>query len=398
MGFFDTDLRTAYKSEYSSFLKDKNYIEAKVYHGGKSYDLKKRWYVYYSFFNPETNKMERQPPITWEANRKYKTKNERLSYLVSIKDFVNRKLEEGSTPKRIKQQKVKYSAEASIDYAFSVKKKDIKTTTQKNYEFYIDGFKEFLNKKGILNLSIREVNKEHIIGFLKQHDGAKNYNNCKIALNSVFKILSNEGYIEYNFVKEALNRKVTRKPIKLLNDTDIQSIYDLLHEKDKTLLMYSYFVSYMFWRVTEVVRLEVDDFDFKENLVRVETKTSPLKTKIIPNLIIDEIKEFIKDKKGIIFEPDGSDWTNMDIDDRRRHYTWKFSRFRERNNIDKTFKLSHFRLFYITKVYQEIRKTLSKEDAIKKLSLITGHNSKAIYKYILVNDVELPEDYSGLLK
>lgn len=39
-----------------------------------------------------------------------------------------------------------------------------------------------------------------------------------------------------------------------------------------------------------------------------------------------------------------------------------------------------------------------KEDTIKKLSLITGHESKAIFNYIQVNDIELPEDYSELLK
>lgn len=41
---------------------------------------------------------------------------------------------------------------------------------------------------------------------------------------------------------------------------------------------------------------------------------------------------------------------------------------------------------------------MTKSQAIDELSLITGHTSNAIWKYIRVNDVELPEDYSNLLK
>lgn len=84
--------------------------------------------------------------------------------------------------------------------------------------------------------------------------------------------------------------------------------------------------------------------------------------------------------------------------DKRGYLTKKFAEFRELNNIDKSLTPYSFRHTYITKMYIKLRETMSKEETIKKLSLITGHESKAIFNYIHVNDIELPDDYSKLLK
>lgn len=42
-------------------------------------DLSKRWYVYFSFRNPKTGKLERQTNIKGDAN-KYLTKKEQYNY------------------------------------------------------------------------------------------------------------------------------------------------------------------------------------------------------------------------------------------------------------------------------------------------------------------------------
>lgn len=49
MGFLIEEIKSAYNEKPM-----KNYVLAKIYHGGKTYDLTKRWYVYYSFQNPST--------------------------------------------------------------------------------------------------------------------------------------------------------------------------------------------------------------------------------------------------------------------------------------------------------------------------------------------------------
>lgn len=400
MGFSIDEIRTAYESAYSKndYMAPNKYIKAKIYHGGKDFNLSKRWYVYYSYIDDSTGKMKRQSPITLKVNRKFKTKEERLLHLTLIKNVVNDFLSNGGTPDKVNSHSKNYTAESCLNYALSVKKSEIKETTFKDYESRVNQFKDFLQANGVLYNSIKSVTKRHVSEFLNKYTGAKNRNNGKIALNSVFKVLSDESYIEYNFISEIRNKKVLNKPIKTYSKDEVSNIIKLLNETDKPMLMFIYFVSYMFWRPLEIVRIKDTDIDFENNVIRIETKTKALKTKIIPSIILKELISFTKGRKGFIFEPKNSDWNSTSESNRRDYYTKKFAKFRKANNIDNEFKLYSFRHTFVTKIYLELRKTLSKEDTVKQLSLITGHDSKAIYSYIQVNDVELPDDYSYLVK
>lgn len=227
-------------------------------------------------------------------------------------------------------------------------------------------------------------------------DGGKNRNNTKAVLSSVFTVLADKDLVKVNFIKNIRNRRVIEKPVKIYTEKDIEEITKLLKEFDYTLLMFVYFVSYMFWRPVEILRIQ--DIDFDKKIIKIETKTRFSKTKIIPNILLEYLKAFAKDKKGFLFKPNNFINWNLEDNQKRVYFTRRFARFREKHNISKEFKLYSFRHTYITKIYLELRKSLSKEDTIKKLSLITGHESKAIFNYIRVNDVELPDDYSEYLK
>ena len=72
--------------------------------------------------------------------------------------------------------------------------------------------------------------------------------------------------------------------------------------------------------------------------------------------------------------------------------------YRTEHKIPTDFKLYSFKHTFITKLYLEFRKGYTKKRSIEKLSIITGHSSNAINNYITVNDLELPEDYSEMLK
>lgn len=398
MSFFNDELRTAYESAYSEFMKPKNYIAAKIYHGGKNFDLKKRWYVYYSFVDPSTGQMKRQPPITFKVNQRFKTKAERLHHLKLIQKIINDYLKKGWTPHKLSTLSKNYTAESCLDYALSVKKSEIKETTFKDYESRVNQFKKFLKEKGINSFPIQDISKKDVAEFLNKYEGSKNYNNGKIALKSIFDVLSSESYIERNFIEDIRNKKVTTKAVKIYSKSEVEKIVRLLEKENKTLLMYIYFESFMFWRPIEIVRIRPENINLSERLISVEVKTKAQKTKIIPEIIFNDLKEFLKDKKGYIFEPENSDWEKVNEVNRRDYYTKAFAKFRTKHKISPDFKLYSFRHTFITKIYLELRKSLNKEDTIKQLSLITGHESKAIYSYIQVNDIELPEDYSKYLK
>uniref|UniRef100_UPI00404AA7B1 hypothetical protein n=1 Tax=Flavobacterium sp. TaxID=239 RepID=UPI00404AA7B1 len=62
--------------------------------------LSKEWFVYYSFRNPKTGKLKRMSNIKGDAN-KLKSKEERLNYLVSMRDALQFLLEKGFNPYEI---------------------------------------------------------------------------------------------------------------------------------------------------------------------------------------------------------------------------------------------------------------------------------------------------------
>ena len=65
----------------------KNYSPPKIYTAKG--DLSKRWYVYFTFRNPETGKLERVKNIYGKSNL-YKTKEDRLSVLTAYrKNYYN---------------------------------------------------------------------------------------------------------------------------------------------------------------------------------------------------------------------------------------------------------------------------------------------------------------------
>ena len=87
-----------------------NYSEPKIYTGGiditqwsklskaqQKKALEKDWYVYYSFRDPETGKLKRQPNIKAGAN-KLKTRKDRLAFLKTLQRNLTLLLEAGFNP------------------------------------------------------------------------------------------------------------------------------------------------------------------------------------------------------------------------------------------------------------------------------------------------------------
>jgi hypothetical protein len=70
----------------------RNFSTPKIYSANG--DLKKRWYIYFSYRDPHTGKLKRVTPFYGNAN-KHKTKEERLSVLVMYRKVLVRLLKQG---------------------------------------------------------------------------------------------------------------------------------------------------------------------------------------------------------------------------------------------------------------------------------------------------------------
>ena len=77
------------------FLVKKNFFSSKIYLANGN--LSKRWYVYFSYRNPETGKLKRLAPIYGAVNSN-KTKEARLSILVAYRKSLLKFLNQGYNP------------------------------------------------------------------------------------------------------------------------------------------------------------------------------------------------------------------------------------------------------------------------------------------------------------
>ena len=84
----------AYEIEYDSQLK-KQFSAPKIYTAKG--DLSKRWYVYFSYRDPITEKLKRLTPFYGIAN-KFKAKEERLEVLTVYRKTILKLLNQGYNP------------------------------------------------------------------------------------------------------------------------------------------------------------------------------------------------------------------------------------------------------------------------------------------------------------
>ena len=400
MDSLSNKIATAYESAYG-FNQMRKYNKPKIYHGGKDYDLSKRWYVYYSYRNPKTNKLERQPPITNSVNRLFKTKKQRLLYLKQLCAIIEKLLEDGYNPFNI-ETLVYRRVESELDFALEQKKTVVKSTTYEDYQSRVKLFKRYLVKKNLLQAPIQNLKRKDVVGFLNEvlkNSSPRNRNNFRSVLSSLFGVLEQNEIIERNFIQSIKPLKSNPTRNKTYSQKQADEIFDWLNESNPYFLLFLKFVSYGFLRPIEVCRLKVGDINFDEKTLTVRAKNKALKTKTIPNLLLAEIEFLRKEKKEHwIFTPEGVGSSDTTEKNRRDYFSKQFLKVKKKLNLEVNYTMYSFRHTFTTKVYRQLRKQFSPHQAKSELMLITGHSTmSALEKYLRDIDAELPEDYSAML-
>ncbi len=382
----------------------KNYTEPKIYHGGKDFDLSKRWYVYFDYLNPITGEMERQAPIYMNVNRDFKTKKDRLKHLQIIRNQVHKLLERGLSPYEVEPETEQYTTESVLLEALNIKKRSIEESSFKDYENKINVLINFLKDHSLAHKDIKQITKKDILNFLNERlksGNASTRNSYRRSLSAIFSVLETEEYIEKNFIKNipVLKTKATKN--RAYTNEEAKQIFKHLEHKNTDLLLFIKFVSYNFLRPVEVCRLRVKDIDLKNKVLYVKTKTKALKTKRIPNILIKDIQKYIKEasQEAFLFTAEGVGYTQTNEADRRNYFSKQYSKVRKALGFSKEYNIYSFRHTFITKIYRELRKTKGKFETYDALMQITGHSTiSALQKYLRDIDAELAEDYSKYIE
>jgi integrase len=426
-------------------------------------DLKKRWYVYFSYRDPETGRMKRMKNIYGGANR-FKTKAERYSVLNLYKKRLLRFLKQGYNPfedntelykkhtQKVTTKGVKsitnpvvtekkheheeehvsvktQEVEAKINRKTQLKPKEekppkpsspkvldafnkalelktnvTKAKTLEDYTSRIYKLHKWLKKTHKEITHIEHIEKRHILEFLNEvqlQSSPRNRNNYRSVFSSIFQVLEDNEIIERNFIKIIKPLKSKPQRHKTYTNKEQEYIFEYLEKKDPILLLYIKFISYNFLRPQEVCRLKIKDINIDEKTLKFEAKNKVLKTKLIPDILFDELPDLSKcQPEDLLFTPKkiGGQWKATEIN-RRTNFSKRFSAIKKALGFNKNYTLYSFRHTFITRLYRAMVKDSSPFEAKSRLMLITGHSTMAaLEKYLRDIDAELPEDYSNLLK
>ncbi|MCM4169812.1 Tyrosine recombinase XerC [Arenibacter antarcticus] len=412
-----------------------NYSIPKIYDAKG--DLSKRWYVYFSFRNTETNKMERISNIYGKAH-KYKTKENRYAILSSYRINLLKHLKEGYNPfdsnrslhNSVKEQKnptksesnfITATKEADIivskdtpagtalkdafDFSLKLKKQQVSERTFQDYKYKMESFLKYISKHHTDVKTIDQLSKNVTQDFLNNlllNSSPRNRNNHRLAMGSVMQTLEDNDIMPVNFIKKIPVLKSTPQRNKTYTLDKENKIFDYLESEDPILLLFIKFISYNFLRPIEVCRIRIGDINLENNTIQFKAKNSPLKTKIIPEILLKELPDLTKmDKTHFLFTPDkiGGVWETQETN-KRNYFSKCFKTIvKAKFDLGADYGLYSFRHTYITKLYRMLLKNGSPFEAKSKLMLITGHTSmSALEKYLRDIDAELPEDYSHLLE
>ncbi len=394
-----------FEHDFEHTLKEKKkYSEPKIYDANG--DLAKRWYVYFSFRKKADGPLERFPNNIYAPQ--HLEKRERLLWLKTMQRNLSLLLKDGFNPYNPDNKfNFEYESESksikdAFEFSLNIKKSTLAETSYKGLEGRILRFKKWLNENGFKNRLITSVNKKVITTYLNEiliATSAKNRNNTRTDISSIFTVLADNEIIPENFIHKIPVLKSNPEKNKSYTSSEETKIFDYLDQNNKLLSLYVKFISYNFLRPVEVNRITIGDIDLKDKILKIKTKTG-FKLKRIPQVLIDEMPDithypidaYLFGRKDF-----GQYWEATETS-RRNDYSDYFLDVKKKFKLGKDYGLYSFRHTFITKLYNTFIKEMTPEEAESNIMAITGHTSKtALRKYLREINAYIPEDYSKYL-
>lgn len=396
----------------------RNFSEVKLYvpkvNGKPSVLPKSRWYIYYYYRNPTTNKMEKFQDYC-KINY-YKTAKERMeagkahvnSYALMLSWGFNPFEKQGVIPKDFEQ--TTYTIKTALNYAYDNKIGSWKTSTADDYKTRMNVFLDWCFANALDGMDIRELKDVHIISFMNwlimplpkgRGIGGTSQDNYKRCLSGLFGKLVKDKIIPKNILSDIETKK--DDPIKNTPFTgyEVKAIRDYLLIHDVQLYHFIQFVIFTFLRPREIIRLTVDDINLREKYLRVETKTKrrAIKKMVAPiiaffeNININALPSNanVFTNTGLFEVWNAKEKTKVD------HFGHRFEKVKTHFNYGKDYGIYSFRhTAAMDLFYSFMKQGLTEREAILKLMPITGHATEtALRNYLRDIGGMLPKDYGS---
>ena len=271
-----------------------NYKKPEIYDGGGS--LKKQWFVFYSYRNPETGKFERKK-IFKDINSG-KTKAERMERAKVYQQIIERWLLEGKSPfknSRNTSQNIIICLDGFIEYIGNSK---LRHNTARKYVYEMNVFKRWLQAERHDQLLIGEIKKQHIFQFIeniktkprndekgnrvKKVESGKTVNHYLNDLRRFFNhyIDNYDDYLERNPAAKITRDLVEEKGNIAYTDQEFVALKEYILQNDPYLWLVCQVIYYTGLRnEAEALELRCGDFDLKNKIFYVDAWVAKNKTR-----------------------------------------------------------------------------------------------------------------------
>lgn len=376
--------------------------------------LKRRWYVYFYYDNPETGKRTANDKFTYYHNiNRYETISERREFGKRLVEVYTELLADGWNPhenKLVLKDKLSFTVDTiniktAINKALAAKKITLKKTSYEDLEWRLRRFIRFAEVHKFSDINSMELNRLHVVRFLeerqKKGENATSINNYRTAISSVVTQMVQDGYMEFNFVRDIAKQKQTPVKNHPFNELQIKKIKEYLEKEDPQLLNYIRVLAYSFLRTRDVADLRVKDVEirFKQLTVR-DTKTKSIdKVYMIDPLLKIFTEMEISNYPGDynIFTPTNkpAEW-NSSLGSKSNYFSKRFRKVKEHFGFGDEYGIYSFRhSFAVYLLDTFMNRGLSYTEAVNEMLPITRHQSvQALENYLREKKNMLPKDYT----
>ncbi|HET8839131.1 MAG TPA: site-specific integrase [Flavobacteriaceae bacterium] len=361
---------------------------------------KKRWYVYYSYFNPKTQKFEKQPPIYARINKDFPDFNLRYKAVHRLRRATKGLLEDGYNPftDRIVPEDEPISIKDAIAEVKERKKKILKETSYATFLSHINAFSDFLAEKNLWQKPITKLDRKTIKSFLNKLDVSnRTINNYKTDISSLFTEMVRLDYIEHNFVDKIPNLKTDSTAHAVYTQKEQDLIFDHLEKYDPDLLFFIKFFTFTITRPIDACRIKIKDLDFENKCVFTTNKKIQNQKRVLPQILIDDFPDLSGFDKNSFLFPGASDSAM----NRAKQISKRFSTVRDKLGFEKRkYTMYGFRHTIISRIFnKKLKETGNFEKTVSETMAITQHSTrKSFFSYAKSINLLAPEDYSEYLK
>lgn len=272
-------------------------------------DLSKRWFVFYSYRNPYTGKLNRFK--VYSGFDHLKTKGERYAHAQKLIDEYNQKLNNEWSP--FKNEEIIYADPVSYQRALNPQINPVVETNQFSIIYYIDKiiekrlpalrkksqqsyaskirtFKIWLNKNKLNNKNITHFTDKEALSFInhiQEIRSSTTRNTYLSTFKSFFNDMVNEKFINqnpFNGIKKIKEYRQGKLPFK---KHQIELLKNYLMENEPQLWLVCQFQYYCFIRPGELRSLKIGDIDFDNLKILIKGEIS--KNKKTQNVTIPKI-------------------------------------------------------------------------------------------------------------